>query len=383
MGWLGRLRDAYRSLDPVAIERGRWVMFIAGCLIVAGLVWVESASYPRASAPDGTIDAFSVFKRQAQFAAAGLLVMFAFALMPTRRWLAGVSYVGLIVSIVWMVAAAVYGAPRHGTRAWLFLQPSEFAKVFLMVLAAGLFARRQPVRSLLQSNVVAFLLVVALVGGILVAQRDIGMLLLVAIAALAVLFVGGVSVVELMALAASGTAAVAALLVHDPVRLKRIGAWLWPKLYLDGPGYHVISMLIAIGRGRGLGLLPAGSPDKWYALPYPATDSIFCVIAAESGLWGTALLLGAFGALLVLALIAAHHATSEFDRVAALGCGLLLSIQAAIHIGVAVNLLPATGLTLPFISAGGSSLLASSIAAGIIANVARRGLGATQDPAVA
>ena len=363
---------AYGSLDRGAVERGRWVVFLAICLTLAGLVWVESASYPKASAPNGAINAFAVFNRQLQMAGIGLAGLLVFTVLPSSRWLAGLSAMGFVIFVPWMAAALVWGVERQGTKAWLFVQPSEFAKVFLIVCGAWLLSRR-PVRSLVQSNVLAFLGLVAVVAGLLVLQHDIGMLMLVAISATALLFVAGVRLVELFAFVACGLAAIAYKLLHDPVRLGRITSWLWPKEHLQGSGYHVMSALIAIARGRGFGLLPAGSPDKWYALPYPATDSIFCVIAAESGLWGTALLLTVFGALLVYAIVAAHNATSEFDRLAALGCGMLIAIHASIHMGVACNLLPATGLTLPFMSAGGSSLIASCIAAGVIANVARRG----------
>ncbi|MBC7287620.1 MAG: FtsW/RodA/SpoVE family cell cycle protein [Armatimonadetes bacterium] len=360
------------QIDP-RVERAHWIVFIAMCLIAAGIVWVESASYPEASVPVGAVDAFKVFKRQALMAGGAAVVLFGTAWLTGEGSLTTLGYVGFIGSLIAMVAAALYGQEHQGTRAWCFgVQPSEFCKVFLLLLGARLLSRARA-NTIFQANVLWYVAAVGATVLALVLQRDLGMLVLVGLSTMALLFVAGVRGLDLFALSAVGTAGVAAFLLHNPNRLARITAWLWPMDHLEGAGYHVMSSLIAVARGRGWGLLPGGSPDKCYALPYPATDSIFCVIAAESGLWGTALLLFAFGALVVLGVMAAHSARSEQDRLVALGCTFLLAIQAAIHTGVAVNLMPATGLTLPFISAGGSSLLASALAAGAVASVARRG----------
>ncbi|MGD9518962.1 MAG: FtsW/RodA/SpoVE family cell cycle protein [Armatimonadota bacterium] len=349
------------------------LIYVLILLVLIGIATIESASYPLTSGPTGSGAFYYCLSHLAGVAVAGVFVIL-FQFCPL--WL--VPWVGAVlfgVNLILMGVAAATGG-YQGNRSWtpppLVFQPSEIAKVGFVILAAWLLSRKQP-KTFTQREVLVFFGLTLAMTVMLGLQHDMGMLIVFFLITIAMLFLSGFPLHRwAVVVAVGGVLAVGGIIMED-YRVSRIKAWFAPKEYLDGPGYHIMNSLIAISRGgvRGLGI--GRSPDKWGSLPYPHTDSVFCVLAAETGLWGTALLLGAFGALAVLSFMAALRATSRMEWLLAIGCGLMLCLQAAVQMAVATNLLPPAGLTLPFISYGRSSLLASMLAAGVVLWVVRRG----------
>lgn len=352
------------------------LMFVTLLAIAIGLVAVESAAYPLTSGPGGALDAFVQFR--AQLATAALAIVVLLTVPPlSERTLKVIGIVAFVGCLSLMVYARLAGGNRQGNYSWTPwigpippFQPSEIAKVGFAMVAAFLLGRSQP-RSYFSSPEMRWYMIISVTMAlVLCAQRDLGMLMVFALLFLIPLFLSGFPVMRFLVAAASvvGVGTVALLL-----RRERVDSWLRPMEHLDGAGYHIMNCKLAIARGAGLGLGIGQSPDKWYALPYPHTDSIFCVWAAETGLWGTALLLGIFAMLAWCTYKAACQAANRTHWLLATSCGFLVCTQAAVNMAVATNLVPPAGLTLPFISYGRTSLLGSALAMAVVLWVARRG----------
>ena len=350
------------------------IMFVAVVALAIGVVTVESAGYPMTSGPRA-IDGFLYFRYQLRWAVVGLLILIA---LPGRKEkvLDALGLYGLPLFCAFMLEAVFIGGPKNGNAAWTakplpVMQPSEIAKVLYAIVGAILLGEKRPT-SLGEPAMKRFLAVTAVVGGIIFMQRDMGMLMTFGLLCLLTLLMSGLPT-KWWALLAGGFGLVGcgAMLM----RFDRIKAWLDPVGTRDGAGYHILNSLIAISRGGGRGLGVGQSPDKWFCLPFPHTDSIFCVLAAETGLWGVGILLVVFGALAYLTYVAASQARNRKECMLATTCGFLVCMQAGINMAVATNLLPPTGLTLPFISYGGSSLIGSALAVAVVLWVAARGRG--------
>jgi len=374
------IATATDAATPAPEEKGlplaHELAFVMLMLITIGLLMVASTSFPASAASSFP---FSLFVKQVGFLGLGLALFFVVVyLIPSERALVIAAWGGLLVSFALMGWAAAVGGGQ-GNRAWTpplgpipSFQPSEMAKILLVMVGASLFGRR-PIKSLFQKEMLIFLLLSGVAMGLLAWQHDLGMLALFAALVMMMLLISGMSLLQWGVVAILAFAAVIVGIQQASYRVERVAAWLHPENYYpDGAGYQIMHNLIAIARGavRGLGL--GRSPDKFGALPNVTTDSVFPVLAGETGLWGTALLLFAFGWLLVLSYYIAAQSRSRLQWFLALGCGLTLALQAAIQITVAVNWLPCAGLTLPFISYGGTSIIASCLAMGGLMWVARR-----------
>ena len=350
------------------------LMFTTCAAIAVGLVAVESAAYPLTSGPGGALDAFVQFRAQIVTAVVAVAILLIVPALSERvlKW----GGVFLLVTF-WglMVYARLAGGNRQGNYSWTPwigpippFQPSEVAKVGFAIVAAFLLGQREPRTYFHCPQVRRYLLISLVMAGTLVAQRDLGMLMVFALLFLMPLFLSGFPPIRCLMAAATVLGVGAAALL---ARRERLDSWLRPMDHLDGAGYHIMNCKLAIARGAGLGLGIGQSPDKWYALPYPHTDSIFCVWAAETGLWGTAFLLGVFGMLAWCTFQAARRAANRTHWLLATSCGFLVCTQAAINMAVANNLVPPAGLTLPFISYGRTSLLSSALAMAVVLWVAK------------
>lgn len=360
------------------------LIFVLLLMVIIGLVAVESAGYPVTSVPTGA-GAFHYFLRHLVALGLGLLLLIGvqFARKNHLPALGGALYV---VSVAGMCYAAVTGG-YQGNAAWTPrigpvppCQPSELAKVSFVILAAWVLGRK-PVKSLVQREVGIFFVLAAVIVAVLLWQKDIGMLMLFTMIVMMMLALCGLPAVQWAVVAGAGAVGAAVLLPAAKYRMDRIYAWLRPEDYIEaGPGRHILNSLIAISRGAGRGLGLARSPEKWTCLPYPHSDSVFCVWAAETGLLGTGLLVVAVGWLAVISCTAASNSKSRVEWLLAMGCGLTICVQALVHMAVATNLMPQAGLTLPFVSYGGTSVIASTLAAAMVLWVARRGKPAPVSP---
>ena len=360
-----------------ATRLDRQLFFAVFSAVTVGVVFVFSASFPRAGKPlsaGGKEDPYSFLRMQAEYAVIGLVLMLAVSyLRPAMiRRAAGV----FLLLSMGLMTICVFLAKHNGAAAWLGErgQPSEFGKLaYLLYIAAVIAGGADLTKNGQQLKTVAWTMVAMFM--LLYLQNDLGMAMLIVGITFGLLFLRGTQAwflgavgLGLFALASLGVTFGGKHFAHVRARIE---AWLQPGDHLNGPGGHIVNMLATTTRGGlvGEGLGMCG--DKWKSLFAPHTDAIFCVVAGELGLWGAAALL------LLLCLIPYHcfriaaGAKDDFGWLLAAGVGASLGLQTLINVAVATNSIPCTGLTLPFISAGGSSLVASMVSVGVVLSVAR------------
>jgi cell division protein FtsW len=351
-------------------------------LNVVGVVMVLSASSVASLTNYGSPWYF--FLRQIMWTALGLAA-FVFALrFDYRRWRTLIRPL-LVVSIVLLVVVLVPGIGIYvsGSRRWLGagmfrFQPSEIAKLALLLYAADLVSRRSGEiadwRRVLRPVVLMLVLFTALV----MKEPDLGSAMVLAIVVLAVLVAGGVKKRHLAVVFGLGITAVTFLALAEPYRRTRMLTFLDPFADSSNAGYQISQSLIALGSGGFTGVGLGAGRAKWNFLPNAHTDFIFAIIGEELGLIGCFLVMGLFIAFAVFGARAALRAPDRFGALIAAGATVWVVGQAVINIGAVVGLLPVTGIPLPFVSFGGSALITTMLATGILVNVARQGRAPTR-----
>lgn len=334
-------------------------------LISIGVVMVASASMDFAAETYG--DPWFFSKRH------GVFLMLAVALgaivftVPTELWnryaivllLGGL---GLLVAVLLpMIGKTVNGAQRWISIGGFSIQASEVAKFTFIIFFASFLARRTDE---LQSRWPVFFKLLGILASfviLLLLEPDFGAAVVLCVTGGAMMFTAGVPIIRFILLALAGVVALAILAVTSTYRWERLVTFLDPWAEQFANGYQLVQSLIAFGRGEWFGLGLGNSLQKLFFLPEAHTDFIFSIIAEEFGLVGACSLILLFGALVMRILSLANRARQQnkfFIAYVAIGVSVLFAAQAFINVGVASGLLPTKGLTLPFISAGGSSLIA-------------------------
>jgi len=366
-----------------ATEVNRWpasaiaLTVVTVLLMLLGLLMSFSASIVDA-AQEG--DAFGTFRRQATWAILALPA-FAIATRFPRHHLRRLSWplMFLALGLLVMVLIPGVGVTRFGATRWLgfggfIFQPSEVAKLALLLWLADVLERKRPHDGTLHST--SHLLVPAvpamvLIGGLVMAQPDLGTTVLLGLIVSAMLFVEGIRLRILAAGVAVAGFAVAVLVLVAPYRVARIRGWLYAEEFAQAEGFQLVQSWVALGSGGVFGLGLGSSRGKWNFIPNPETDFVFAIIGEELGLVGATGLILLFVTLLLLGLHAAFTAAPGYDRTLAFTVTTWVVGQAFVNIGTVIGLLPITGVTLPLVSAGGSSLLVTMVALGLLINVAR------------
>jgi cell division protein FtsW len=352
----------------------------AAMLLVLGLVMVFSASSVKAYAASGS--SFSVFRQQAIAFGIGLpLLVIASRMRPS--WWRALAYLGLVLAIALLALVPVIGVDVNGNRNWLRfgplqLQPSEFAKLAIVIWSADLLARKQKLLHMWKHLLVPLLPVGCLVVALVLLGNDLGTAVVLMVIVAAVLFFAGAPL-RLFALAGVAGAGLVAALSMAPGgshRLARFESWLDPGAATEGTGWQLTHSMYALGSGGWFGVGLGGSREKWGRLPEQHTDFIFAIIGEELGLVGTIAVLCLFGAFGYAGFRIASRASEPFVRYAAGGITAWIIIQALVNIGCVIGLLPIIGLPLPLISYGGSALLSSMLAIGVLLSFARHEPGA-------
>lgn len=367
---------------PTARRFDVWLLACAVSLSLVGVAMVYSTTWGRLVADGDPGGYFAV--RQALFVVLGALAAWVFYRLD-RPTLMAMAVVGYAASVLGLLAVlSPLGTTVNGTRAWLTLpggftlQPAEFAKVFVILLAAIWLSDRDGARGLDDPPepraVLGVLLASGVVAGLLMLQPDLGSALVTGAAVLGVLFVSGVRRRFLVMLLLGGAAASAlAYLVGalDAYQIARFTAFLNPQADPQGVGYNVQQALIAIGTGgvHGQGLL-AGGHTQGAFVPYQYTDFIFSAVGEELGMIGGLVVIGLFVALLRRGLAAASRA-DWFGALLATGIVCWLAAQGFENLGMNLGLLPVTGVPLPLVSYGGSSVIAAWIGVGLLLKVSR------------
>jgi cell division protein FtsW len=343
-------------------------------LLSVGLAMVYSAS--GITALDANDDPSTFLTQQLAWAALGIAAMFVASRVDYRllRFLA-VPMLLLAVLLLGAVLIPGVGVTAGGATRWLRfgafgLQPAELAKLALIVyLATWLGAKREHVRS--WRVTVPFVLVTMLVAGLVMAEPDLGTTIVIVMVALAMYFAAGARVMMFAALGMCAAVGVAALAVINPERLERLTTFLNPWAHPRDAGFQAIQMLYALGLGGPFGEGLGAGKEKFGYLPHPYTDSIFAVLGDELGLAGTLVVVLLFLGLAYRGVRIALRAEDATGGLLATGITVWLCFQAWVNMAVVASLVPMTGITLPFISYGGSSLCVGLMAVGILLNVGR------------
>jgi cell division protein FtsW len=284
----------------------------------------------------------------------------------------------VVLAILALAAVLVPGVGRvvNGARRWIYvgpisLQPVEVAKLAVIAYAAHFVTRRGLGVRDLWHGLAPPLLVSLLMAALVLRQPDMGSAMMLVLVALAIVFVGGARLAHLAAVAAVGIPAGVAAIVVAPYRFQRLAAFLDPWQDPQGAGFHVIQSLLAFGSGGVLGVGLGGSAQKFFYLPERHTDFIFAIVGEELGLVGTAGLVCLFALFAFRGLSIARRAPDRFGALLAGGITAAITGQALLNMGVATGVFPVTGLTLPFVSFGGSSLIITMIQVGILSNISQ------------
>jgi cell division protein FtsW len=361
-------------------------MFLALGFLVAvfnllGLVMVMSASSVVALDEYGSSWYYVV--RQAVWTGMGAGVMILVSRVDYHRWrrVATPMLVGSVVLLAIVFVPGV-GVEANGARRWigagtLSIQPAEVVKLTLLVWIADLLARRAAVMHNTRATLRPVIVVLTGIATLIMAQPNLGTTIIIAAIAMTLCFVAGAPLGRLAAWAVAGASAATFLVLATPWRQDRVLAFLDPWADPTNTGYQNIQSLVGLASGGVAGTGLGASRSKWGFLPYAHTDFIFAIVGEELGIVGAVLVVGLFGLLGIIGIRIALHAPDRFGLLVAVGVTSWFLVQAFVNIGAVIGILPITGVPLPFVSAGGSSLVFSMAGAGLLLAVARR---ATDSP---
>lgn len=353
------------------------LILLVAALNLIGLAMVLSASSV-GSFYQGT-GTWYHFTRQAMWVALGLGVLIVARSVNYQVWRRLIP-LGLAITVTLLIAVFIpaFGVTANGSTRWLQVgpitfQPSELVKLTMLVYTADLLAQRQhelrrPVRTLLPVFVVF-----TVIGGLVLVQPDLGTVIVAGGVTIAVLFAGGVSLGPLAAATTVAGGLAIVLTMTEDYRRDRLLAVLDPWDDPLNTGYQTIQSMVGIASGGVSGVGLGQGRAKWGFLPESHTDFIFAVIAEEMGFIGAVLVISMFVMIAASGVRVALRAPDRFGTLVAMGIVVWLMLQATVNIGAVVGVLPITGVTLPFVSFGGTSLLVSMAAMGILLNIAKQG----------
>ncbi|WP_308638914.1 stage V sporulation protein E [Paenibacillus silvisoli] len=352
-----------------------WMIISILLILAIGLVMVYSASAVLAFHEFG--DKFYYVKRQVLFAALGvgaMIVAMNADYWIWRKW----AKLGLFVCFGMLVIVLIpgIGVVRGGARSWLGIssfgiQPSEFMKLAMVIFLSKLLADKQQMVTHFTKGLMPPLGIMGLAFGLIMMQPDLGTGAVMIGASLLVIYTAGARMAHLGSLALVGVAGLVGLILAAPYRLQRITAFLDPWADPLGAGYQSIQSLYAIGPGGLVGLGLGMSRQKFSYLPEPQTDFIFSIVSEELGFIGGTAIITLFAILLWRGMRTAIAAPDTFGSLLAVGIIGIVAVQVFINIGVVIGMLPVTGITLPLVSYGGSSLTLLLTALGILLNISR------------
>ena len=367
-----------RTSNRVRLVWDRWLLGSTFVLLTLGVIMVYSASIAYADREMHNSAYFLI--RHISYAILGLILM-AFVMRTRVRWWEKTGPYLLLLGIASLCVVLIPGISAHvnGSSRWVRLgivnlQPSEFMKLFMVVYVAGYLVRKQEALKNFTQGIVMMSLVVAAIGILLLLEPDMGTLVVISLTVFAMLFLGGVRFWHFMMVLGAGIGGVVLLTIISPYRMSRVTSFLDPWADPFNTGFQLVQALIAFGRGEWFGVGLGASVQKLFYLPAAHTDFVFAVMAEELGLIAVLGVMILFGIIIARAFAIARQAEAAgqlYGARLAQGLGLLLGSQAMINMGVNMGLLPTKGLTLPFMSYGGSSMLVSCIAIGLLLLIGR------------
>ncbi|HXI13189.1 MAG TPA: putative lipid II flippase FtsW [Thermoanaerobaculia bacterium] len=356
----------------------RYIFGAAILILVVGLVMIYSASALIAAQKIHRDDPYYFVVRQCIWLLAGSGLMFFLMNVDTNRFKNVKLIYGLLLAICVALVVVLFQAPINGTHRWIVLpafqvQPSEFAKPVMVLFLASYLSRKEDRIDDLTGTLLPLGTVMAIVAGLILLEPDFGTAATIVVVASSLLFVAGISWKRIALFSLALVPAAIALIMGAEYRRDRLLTFLNPEADPLGKGFQAMQSLIAIGTGGLTGLGIGNGRQKLFFLPEPHTDFIFSIIGEEVGFIGAFALLAVFTLLVWRGFrLALQSANDRFAYYAILGFTLMIGFQVLLNVSVTLCLLPTKGLPLPLVSYGGSSLITSLCAVGMLLNFSQR-----------
>ncbi|MDQ1318302.1 MAG: putative lipid flippase FtsW [Candidatus Poribacteria bacterium] len=365
----------YDEFEKASAKFDKYILIVVGLLLIIGILMVYSAS--NAFSREKLGDSLHYLKRQLIYCGLGLALMFVVMWIDYRHYqrlawgMIAFSLILLVLIFVPGVGVKIGGSTRWIKTGNFTFQPVEIAKLALIVYMARFLSQKNDYVKSFKRGILPFLIIISVYLGLLCAQPDFGSVILIVFLAFILLFIGGARVLHLVSLGSVTIVFIVVGVLLVPYRLQRVLTFINPESDPEGTSYHIIQSLYALGSGRVLGTGLGEGVQKLHYLPTPHTDSIFSVIGEELGFVGTSILVILFMIVVWRGIRISLKTEDRFGSLLAVGISCLIGIQTIINVGVATGSLPSKGITLPFISFGGSSLVMSLIAIGVLLNISK------------
>lgn len=358
-------------------KRSVEILLVVSVILISifGIIMIYSASSIWAEYKYN--DPLKYVKNQALFFIIGLILMFLVSKINYKFYLkkSNILLIGCIILLILVLIPGV-GMVRNGSRSWFGIgsfgiQPSEFTKLALIIFTSKYLMNNEKNMKNIKKGVLPILCVLIFVFGLIMLQPDFGTGMIIVISIIGLLFVGGVSMKFFIGLGIIGVLGITGLIIIAPYRLARILSFLNPWSDPLGSGFQIIQSLYAIGPGGLFGFGFLNSRQKHFYLPEPQTDFIFSIISEEFGFLGIVIVVTLFLIIIITGFKISKNCKDLFGKYLSFGIMFQLSFQALLNLMVVVGLIPVTGVTLPFLSYGGSSLLITLCSIGVILNISR------------
>ena len=366
--------DLWTTRGPVDIP----FLLLTLLLLGIGVVMVLSASYASAYYDVKKItggNATYFFTRQLAFAVAGVGAMYIVSRLP-MRFFRRISGLTMLIALVLLLAVLVVGHVSGGGRRWIYLggvsiQPSEIAKIAVILYFATLICRSGNYMGTFRYGILPFVLILAVIVGLLVMEPHFSASIIILLLGAVMMFIGGTRLVVFILGLIAGGGLFAVMLLASNYASSRITTWRDPFSDTSDAGWQIVQSLYAVGSGGLFGLGLSQSRQKYLYLPEEHNDFIFSIICEELGFIGALLILALFALLIIRGYWIAMHSRDRYSFLVVTGVTSLLAIQVFLNVAVCTNLIPCTGISLPFFSYGGTALLMQLAEMGIILSASR------------
>ena len=350
------------------------LLLLVVVLLSIGVIMVLSASFARAYY-EGDNPA-SIFFRQLFFAVVGIVAMYFVSTLPVRTF-RRFSVLTLFGSVILLALVLIFGIVGGGSRRWINLgfitfQPSEFAKIAVILTYATMICKTSPKRmKTFRYGILPFGIVAGIIVGLLILQPHLSASIIIIGITGIMIIAGGASLKQIGAMVLAVVLVLGLAILVLPYAQARVTAWLHPEEDALGSGFQVLQSLYAIGSGGLLGVGLGQSRQKYMYLPEEHNDYIFPIICEELGFIGAILILMLFALLIIRCFWIALHAKTKYGSLIVTGIAGLFAIQVFLNVAVVTNLIPSTGISLPFFSYGGTALVVQLVEIGIVLSVSR------------
>lgn len=353
------------------------ILLLVGTILISllGLVMITSSSYIWAEYKYN--DAYKFMKMQGLFIIIGFIIMTIISKIDYKKYYKNANkiFFGILILLILVLIPGI-GTVRNGSRSWfgigsLGIQPSEFMKLGIIIFISKYLVKNSKNLKDIKKGIIPIFLIIILIFGLIMLQPDFGTGIVITMISIALLFIGGVDFKFFFKIGILGIVGIVILILIAPYRLERILSYLNPWKDPLGSGFQIIQSLYAIGPGGLFGLGLGNSIQKHFYLPEPQTDFIFSIISEELGFMGCLLVISLFLLIIINGFYISRKTEDLFGKYISFGITFWIAFQAILNLMVVVGLIPVTGVTLPFLSYGGSSLLVLMAGVGIVLNIAK------------